>query len=391
MTTRETTQTEDPPAKPPEAAPNRTTAIRVVEDGAMGYLLDTGKFEHTQRIATAMSYSTLLPEHLQAVSLPKGSKERQAASQSNCLRVVSQALRWGIDPFAMIDATYVVKNKLGYEGKLVAAIINSKCRQYEGGLQYLHNTQRGANFAVVAYASVFPVTDDQFEWLVAYVEEEDRRALQELVKAGIKAVRVSVLQAATTTCDMWAKDPEQKLCYTAALKWARRYAPEIVMGVLTEDDLERMAGHGGELPPPDNLAAYTSQLKAAAIETTSSGPSTPAEDEDDDEEEGDALRQEPDEAETSGGEIKKKDPPGVVVEAKVEEKAEEKFALGTIGIPAAAIIRRIGKIGSEGGLKRVLVEVTGNKSYNDTEHAAFLEAAAQRRAENFGVQAESAS
>ena len=39
---------------------------------------------------------------------------------------------------------------------------------------------------------------------------------------------------------MWIRDPDQKLVYSGVVKWARRHCPEIIMGVLTEDDLDRI-------------------------------------------------------------------------------------------------------------------------------------------------------
>src|SRR5690242_1685779 len=98
-------------------APKRE--IRVVEDNStLAHLMDTAKFEHCYRIAEAMSRASLIPRHL------KGGTPQETAA--NCFLVVNQALRWHMDPFAVAPETYEVGGKLGYQGKLVAAVINTR-------------------------------------------------------------------------------------------------------------------------------------------------------------------------------------------------------------------------------------------------------------------------
>ena len=93
--------------------------VRVVENsGPQSYLMDTALFEHSQRVAVAMSNCSLIPDHLKSKS---GSN---AETVANCFLVVNQAILWEVNPFALSAETYVVKGKLGYQGKLIAAIVN---------------------------------------------------------------------------------------------------------------------------------------------------------------------------------------------------------------------------------------------------------------------------
>ena len=39
---------------------------------------------------------------------------------------------------------------------------------------------------------------------------------------------------------MWTKDPRQKLIYSGVIKWARAHAPELILGVATDDDIDRI-------------------------------------------------------------------------------------------------------------------------------------------------------
>lgn len=60
---------------------------------------------------------------------------------------------------------------------------------------------------------------------------------------------------AKTSNDMWKKDPRQKLIYTGAIKWARAHTPELILGVMTDDDIDRMRDMGELRPSGDGTYA----------------------------------------------------------------------------------------------------------------------------------------
>lgn len=222
--------------------PKPREALRVVDEGPLANLFDTARFEHLQRISQLIATSSLLPKHLWGFE----DKYNLVEATANCFRIVNQAVRWGIDPFAAVDETYVVHGRLGYQGKLIAAVVNTKCG-LASGLRYLYAGKKGTDdFACVCYGSDRPVTPEARELLLRYVRDDDMDALNALDELDVKAVRVSFGQAKTfekdgkTVKGSW-KDPEQKLSYNAATKWARRHSPEVILGVLTDDDLDRIA------------------------------------------------------------------------------------------------------------------------------------------------------
>ena len=48
-------------------------------------------------------------------------------------------------------------------------------------------------------------------------------------------------QARTRNSTLWADDPKQQLAYLAQKRWARLYAPGVILGVYTPDELEQPA------------------------------------------------------------------------------------------------------------------------------------------------------
>ncbi|SDT85651.1 hypothetical protein SAMN05444156_3248 [Verrucomicrobium sp. GAS474] len=199
----ETTPTESNQALITKPAVSRE--IRVVhDDGPNAFLLDTARYEHIWRIATSMAAASLIPKHL------KGNTAEQA--RANCFLVVNQALRWGMDPFAVAPETYEVGGKLAFQGKLVAAVINARAGLAKR-LCYAF-TGKGDAMTITVSGTLLG-------------ESEPR------------TITLSVGDAKTEN-KMWKNDPEQKLVYSGALKWARRHAPEIILGVYSEDDVDRI-------------------------------------------------------------------------------------------------------------------------------------------------------
>lgn len=208
------------PAVPARPAPK---PVRVVSDsGPLAHLLDTARFEHLQRIALIMATASLIPDHLKGRS--------QQETLGNCFLVVNQSLRWGLDPFAVAAETYSVQGKLGFQGKLIAALVNARSN-LEGKLRYEF---KGTG-------------DNRTVTVIGQFADEDIE----------RTVDLSVGQAKTSN-KMWTNDPDQKLIYSAATKWARRHCPEVLLGVLTDDDLDRIS----ESQP----AARVAQAASATLE-----------------------------------------------------------------------------------------------------------------------------
>lgn len=191
-----------------QIVPQKDAKLVVQDDSSNSYLMDTARFEHSYRIAKLMASASLLPDHLWM------NKQKEALPESqivgNCFLIVNQSLRWGFDPFAVAPETYSIGGKLGFQGKLIAAVVNSRAG-LRGRLDY------------------------------EFIGDGEKRGV---IVSGTFANdsephTVTVLLAAVRTQnDMWKRDPDQKLCYTGAIKWARRWCPEVVLGVATDDDLE---------------------------------------------------------------------------------------------------------------------------------------------------------
>jgi len=167
------------------------------EPRTMGFLANaTETFEGIEKLAALMGKMATMPAHL-------------AGKPADCFRIVVQAAKWRMDPFAVAECTALVHGKMCYEGKLVAAVLQSM-GAIEGRLQYdITGTGQAASIVVTG------------------------------TPRGGKpcSVRGSVKDWRTTGANSpWDKQPETMLVYRGTRQWARLFAPEAVLGVYTPDE-----------------------------------------------------------------------------------------------------------------------------------------------------------
>lgn len=152
--------------------------------------------DQAAKLAELMARGKLVPSHLHN-------------SPGDCLMVIEQAMRWGMSPFAVAQSTSVIQGKLMFEGKLVAAALQTS----------------GLLATRLSYD---------------YSGEGDARQVEiSATMAGEREPRkvVVTLKEARTSNKMWQTQPDQQLAYHGARVWARRYAPEVMLGVYSPEEM----------------------------------------------------------------------------------------------------------------------------------------------------------
>lgn len=173
------------------------------------------------RLADMMAKGRLVPQHFHN-------------QPGDCLMVIEQAMRWGMSPFAVAQSTSVIQGKLMFEGKLVAAAVMSS-GILAGRLSY------------------------------DYAGEGDNRTItvSGTMRGETKPSSVVVkLKDARTGNKLWTQQPDQQLAYHGARVWARRYAPEVMLGVYAPEEMEtapQQAVDGYSRPTIDARAEHATE------------------------------------------------------------------------------------------------------------------------------------
>jgi len=176
--------------------------------GMASPLTNGGMMSDMMRVAEYMATSKTIPAHLQK-------------SPGDCLRVVEYSYRTGMSPYAIADSTALIGGKLAFEGKLVAAMINASPR-IEGALDYSYSGE-GRQRWVTVTGRLRGETKD--------------RSVAVTVEQGLRDSKGARSR--------WENDADQMLAYYGARVWARRHAPEVMLGIYTPDELS--AGGRGEV------------------------------------------------------------------------------------------------------------------------------------------------
>jgi len=162
------------------------------------------------------------------IALPKHLRGNPGA----CMAVAMQALEWEMSPFAVASKSYAVNGAIAYEAQLIAAVVNTRSG-IKGRLKYTYEGE-GASLQCTVTGILdgeeYSYTSPRFD------------------------------QITTKNSPLWKTDPQQQLGYYSARSWARRYTPEVILGVYDREEAQEFQGpdHAKDVTP-----SIVGRLKAA--------------------------------------------------------------------------------------------------------------------------------
>ncbi len=155
-----------------------------------------------------MEFAKLMAVSMQAV--PKDFRNNPGL----CLAVTFQAVEWRMSPFQVANKAYVVNDRLGFESQLIHAVIEARA-PLKGRLrcEYLGE---GADMQCRVFAT-FNGEDSPHEYT---------------------SPKFSAIP--TKNSPLWKSDPQQQLFYYASRSWARKWAPDVLLGIYSREEVEEM-------------------------------------------------------------------------------------------------------------------------------------------------------
>lgn len=254
---------------------NRTeaTELTVAEQraaphiGGQALTLSSAHLANMTAVANMMSSArATVPAHLRG-------------NPGDCLAIVMQAARWGMDPFAVAQKTHLVSGTLGYEAQLVASVVNSsniitsRMRfEWFGPWEKIVG-----KFKTVESRSKKDDDGNPKKFIVPAWEQRDEEGLGIKVSATLRGetepreLTLMMTQARTRNSTLWTEDPKQQIAYLAQKRWTRLYAPDVLLGVYTPDEIDDrpprnmgMADVVGTTDAPQASDALRAMAEAAA-------------------------------------------------------------------------------------------------------------------------------
>lgn len=213
-----------------------------VTAGANGSSIAPQNLGEVVRFAEVMSKADIaLPKHLRG-------------NAGACMAVAMQALEWQMSPFAVASKSYSVNGTIAYEAQLIAAVVNTRSG-IKGRLKYEY---KGTGNDMTCTVSGI-LDGETYEY-----------------------TSPSVGSITTKNSPLWKSDPQQQLGYFAARSWARRYVPEVLLGVYDREEAQDFQGadNAKNITPVQTVAdpfgdePLSAKIEEAEIVTED--PETPA-------------------------------------------------------------------------------------------------------------------
>lgn len=221
-----------------------TTELTVTKTSHTSYLTDPAKFEHIWRVAKCFALSTLTPDTLRN-------------KPEDCFILCQLAMRLDVDPFMLMQNTYVVHGRPGMEAKLQIGLLNAS-GIIDGGIKYRFGgdgDEYGCTAVVVDRRSGQEIAGPKITWRLVKAEKWDQDK-----KSKTGYVQVS----------KWKTMPELMFRYRAASVLIHTQFPEVTLGLMTPEELEeQVIDVEATLSQPARLPG---QSKADAIAAALSQP-----------------------------------------------------------------------------------------------------------------------
>lgn len=204
------------------------------------------------------------------VSTPEHLRDKPA----DCFAICLQAMQWGMNPFAVAQKTHLVKGTLGYEAQLVnAVIVNSGVIKGRFSYEFFGPWEK-----VMGKTKAIPTEKDGKK---SYYRVPDWTPADEfgcgvtvsaaLPSGEVKERKLTLSQALTRNSTLWADDPQQQLAYLGIKRWSRLYAPDVIMGVYTVDELEERDLNPLDDDAKDSMQKAREKAEAARQAARSAG------------------------------------------------------------------------------------------------------------------------
>lgn len=215
------------------------------QDAPMSLLTGAG-FEQIQRVANALSKSTMVPVQYRAfVEVKERGKvtgyEPNSAGLPNCIVALNMAQRMGADPLMVMQSLFVIEGRPSWSSQFIISAINTCGR-----------------FSPLRFDLSEPGEPEEVTFSVVVWKNNQKGQEQRTVKVRHQTCRAWVIEKATgdrldgptvsiqmaidegwltKNGSKWLTMPEIMLRYRAASLLGRLYAPELLMGMQTVEEV----------------------------------------------------------------------------------------------------------------------------------------------------------
>ncbi|GKQ44410.1 hypothetical protein [Pseudomonas syringae] len=225
----------------------QTSAVAAPKNDAPMSLLTGSGFEQLQRVAKALAGSTLVPVQYRAFAETKEygrvtGHVPNPAGLPNCVVALNMALRMGADPLMVMQNLYVIEGRPSWSSQFIIAMLNS-CGRFSP-LRF-DLSEPGKSEELTYSATFWKEGKKVTEQRKAKIKHQTCTAwvIEKETGDRLNGPTISMQMAIdegwlTKNGSKWLTMQEVMLRYRAASMLGRLYAPELLMGLQSREEVE---------------------------------------------------------------------------------------------------------------------------------------------------------
>lgn len=200
----------------PYSEPEVSKDIVATNDKAVSFRHEELTFDRLTEMAKMLSKSTIIPVSYQH-------------REENCFVALDLASRMGISPMVVMQNLYVIQGKPSWSGQAIGSMLRTSPAFRNVEVNYIGEPGKDS-------------------W-GAYVTAEDARTGR-MLKGGTVTIAVAKKEGwFDKNGSKWKTMPEIMLAYRAYAWFGRVYAPELMMGLQTQDEVQDVSGRENREKP----------------------------------------------------------------------------------------------------------------------------------------------
>lgn len=206
-----------------------------------------------KEMALDMAYSDLVPDMYRFKETdPDKMAIAERKAVANCMIAMNMALRMGAEPLMVMQNMYIVQGRPSWSSKFLIATVNT-CGRFTPMQYKIENKGKiGVLKATRAVWKLLPGESQKRKVMESYDETAykdmdditcvayatDLASGKELISS-VVSIKMACLEGwYDKDGSKWKTMPEKMLRYRAASFWTNEYAPEISMGMRTEEEAQ---------------------------------------------------------------------------------------------------------------------------------------------------------
>lgn len=218
-----------------------------IQEGIVPFsFFNNNQFETIQRVALMFASSELVPEMYQIAHVGKDK------AISNSIIAIEMANRIGASPLMIMQNMVIIYGRPSWSSKFLIATVNT-CGRFNS-LKF--------KFDVIGVLKDYKYTEYETEWITGANGQKKKttKVVEKMLSGQVQNIRciaytsekgsTEILESAPVTIEMainegwytkkgskWQSMTQQMLMYRTASFWTNAYAPELSMGMKTEDEI----------------------------------------------------------------------------------------------------------------------------------------------------------